>query len=42
MKHVYATLAWYGVGVLYFVLFGRQRLILSPEEQFALAAGERS
>jgi len=41
VKGVYATLAWYGVGVLYFVLFGRHRLILSPEEQFALAASER-
>ena len=37
VKGVYATLAWYGVGVLYFMLFGRHRLILSPEEQFALS-----
>jgi ethanolamine permease len=41
VKGVYATLIWYGVGVLYFVVIGRHRLILSPEEQFALDAAER-
>ena len=27
---------WFGVGILYFTLIGRHRLILSPEEEFAL------
>ncbi len=26
---------WFGIGILYFALVGRKRLILSPEEQFA-------
>ena len=26
---------WYGLGLLYFALYGRKRLVLSPEEQFA-------
>jgi ethanolamine permease len=34
-----AALAWYVAGLLYFVLIGRHRLILSPEEQFALSGG---
>jgi ethanolamine permease len=36
---VYAALAWYVAGLAYFAVFGRHRLILSPEEQFALAKG---
>lgn len=27
---------WFAVGILYFALFGRHRLILSPEEEFAM------
>ena len=27
---------WFAVGILYFTLIGRHRLILSPEEEFAL------
>jgi len=27
---------WFAIGILYFALLGRHRLILSPEEQFAL------
>jgi ethanolamine permease len=27
---------WYGLAILYFALHGRKRLVLSPEEQFAL------
>lgn len=26
---------WFGIGVLYFALYGRHRLVLSPEEKFA-------
>ncbi len=31
------VLAWLAVGLAYFALVGRHRLILSPEEEFALA-----
>jgi ethanolamine permease len=33
---VYAALAWYVAGLVYFALVGRHRLVLSPEERFAL------
>jgi ethanolamine permease len=36
---VYAALGWYVAGLLYFALLGRHRLVLSPEEQFALSSG---
>ncbi len=36
---VYAALAWYLAGLIYFGTFGRHRLILSPEESFALGRG---
>jgi ethanolamine permease len=32
---------WFGVGIAYFALVGRHRLILSPEEEFALSQLER-
>jgi ethanolamine permease len=32
--------AWFAVGILYFALIGRHKLILSPEEEFALSRGE--
>jgi ethanolamine permease len=38
---VYAAAAWYALGLLYFALMGRHRLILSPEEEFALAARKK-
>ena len=28
---------WFGVGIAYFALVGRNRLILSPEEEFAMS-----
>lgn len=31
---------WFGLGLLYFALYGRKRLILSPEEEFAMKARE--
>jgi ethanolamine permease len=34
---VYAVAAFYVIGLLYFALVGRHRLILSPEEEFALS-----
>ena len=39
LKGVYAALAWYVAGLAYFALLGRHRLVLSPEEQFALNKG---
>jgi ethanolamine permease len=33
---------WFGIGIAYFALVGRHRLILSPEEEFALSQMERS
>jgi ethanolamine permease len=33
---VYATLIWYVAGLLYFALIGRHRLVLAPEERFAI------
>jgi ethanolamine permease len=35
-KGVYAALAWYVAGLIYFVLIGRHKLVLSPEERFAI------
>jgi ethanolamine permease len=32
--------AWFAVGIVYFALVGRHKLILSPEEEFAMARGE--
>jgi len=38
---VYAVAVFYALGLLYFALIGRHRLILSPEEEFAMSRGER-
>ena len=38
---VYGVVIYYLLGVLYFAIAGRHRLVLSPEEEFALTAGER-
>ena len=38
---LFGVLAYYLLGVLYFAIAGRNRLVLSPEEEFALTAGER-
>jgi ethanolamine permease len=36
VKGVYVALAWYLAGLLYFAVVGRHRLVLSPEERFAI------
>lgn len=36
---VYASLAWYVAGIIYFAAVGRHKLVLSPEEEFALTGG---
>ena len=41
-KAVLAVLAFYVLGILYFALYGRNQLILSPEEEFALSKGEKA
>jgi ethanolamine permease len=38
---VYAVAVFYGIGLAYFALIGRHRLILSPEEEFAMRERER-
>jgi ethanolamine permease len=38
---VYGVAIYYGLGVLYFAIAGRHRLVLSPEEEFALTQGEK-
>ncbi|MDF3070061.1 MAG: amino acid permease-associated region [Polyangiaceae bacterium] len=42
LKGVYAALAWYVAGLIYFAAVGRHRLVLSPEEQFALNEGREA
>ena len=35
-KGVIWVIVWFIVGIIYFALIGRHKLILSPEEEFAL------
>ena len=35
-KGVIWVMVWFAVGIVYFALVGRHKLILSPEEEFAL------
>jgi ethanolamine permease len=37
---VYWVAGWFAIGIVYFALIGRHKLILSPEEEFALTKGE--
>jgi ethanolamine permease len=37
---VYGAAIWYVLGMLYFAFVGRHKLVLSPEEEFALTRGE--
>ena len=38
----WGALVWFGCGLLYFALYARKHLILSPEEEFALRHPSRS
>jgi ethanolamine permease len=38
-KGVLGVAAWYVIGVIYFAVVGRHKLVLSPEEEFALTKG---
>jgi len=37
---VIGTAIWFVLGIIYFAIVGRHRLVLSPEEEFALTSGE--
>jgi ethanolamine permease len=37
---LYGTLIYFVLGILYFAISGRHRLVLSPEEEFAMTAGQ--
>jgi ethanolamine permease len=37
---VYAVAVWFVLGIIYFAVFARHRMILSPEEEFAMAKGQ--
>ncbi|MFT3731909.1 MAG: amino acid permease [Hyphomicrobium sp.] len=37
---IYGVIAWFAVGILYFAIIGRHKLILSPEEEFAMSKGQ--
>ena len=39
-KGVFWVLVWFAAGILYFAVIGRHKLILSPEEEFALQHAE--
>jgi ethanolamine permease len=38
---VWGIAAWFGLGILYFAVVGRNRLVLSPEEEFAVTQGDK-
>ena len=37
---MYGTLIYFVLGIAYFAISGRNRLVLSPEEEFAMTHGE--
>ncbi len=39
---VYATAGWYVLGIMYFAVIGRHKLVLSPEEEFAMSGGKKA
>ena len=39
---VYYVAGFYALGILYFAVYGRNQLILSPEEEFALSKGAKA
>ena len=38
---IYGVALWYALSVVYFAVYSRHRMILSPEEEFAEQAGQR-
>ncbi|MGH8134788.1 MAG: amino acid permease [Steroidobacteraceae bacterium] len=41
-KGVLGVAAWYVIGLLYFAIVGRHKLVLSPEEEFAMSGGKKA
>lgn len=39
---VYFAAAWYVIGILYFALYGRHKLVYSPEEEFAVRERQKA
>jgi ethanolamine permease len=39
---VYAAAAWYVIGIIYFALVGRHKLVYSPEEEFAVKERQKA
>ena len=39
-KGVFGVAAWYLIGIVYFAFVGRHKLVLSPEEEFAVTGGQ--
>lgn len=39
VKGVIGVAIWFALGIVYFAIIGRHKLVLSPEEQFALSGG---
>jgi ethanolamine permease len=39
-KGVFGVAAWYAIGIIYFAMVGRHKLVLSPEEEFAVTGGQ--
>jgi ethanolamine permease len=35
-KGVWGAAVWFALGIAYFALYARKRLVLSPEEEFAM------
>ncbi len=36
----YGTLVYFVIGIVYFAVAGRHKLVLSPEEEFAMSHGQ--
>ena len=36
---VLGVAAWFAIGIAYFAVLGRHKLVLSPEEEFAMSKG---
>jgi ethanolamine permease len=39
---VYGAAVWYAIGILYFALHGRHKLVYSPEEEFAVRERQKA
>ncbi len=39
-KGVWGAAVWFALGIVYFAVYARKRLVLSPEEEFAVRAGK--